>query len=269
MKNQIDIALTLRKIENRKTVKTGFGGSYQAAAQMIDAAKEFIRKPTIKTLQDFVRVEAAWMSLNPNARTSYAAEFRRSLKPGALVPGSAQAAGLKINSAWNSNYAPTRGFIYAFWSESRAAHLKIGSTSRHPQDRLAEFIKRHPAYGNLKIIYLAEVTYPVEVERRLSEALSQWRRKLHRGDSIEWYQITPKDGVEKIDREIFLSGVKVVGQRFVDKDLDTKTAISRRAMASANLGLLPGLSNYVDQSGRRVIPASPRVISLTKALAKR
>jgi hypothetical protein len=223
MDNQVDVAATLRKIENRVNNKKPIVGLYALGIEMIDIAKAFLRNPNRDTWHVFARIEQRYIDLACSDRPlkPYSEELKRAMsKGGPLHGGGVAVIGNQINNAWNPAHRPARGFVYGFWTPERPKLVKIGSTAQHPQDRLVAFAKRY-GLAKLRIVFFFEMTDPVEVEHRVHEALKVCRRKQDKHDSVEWFEVSPRTALDCVQSTINHSGCKRLELQYVAKNIDT------------------------------------------------
>lgn len=250
MDNQVGVAATLRKIENRVNNKKPIVGLYALGIEMIGKAKAFLLNPTVHTWHAFAKIEQQYIDLSNSERpfgtalklVQYAKEFELAMaKGGPLHDGGGAAFGNKINNAWNPAHRPARGFVYGFWTPERPTSVKIGSTAHHPQDRLASFAKRH-GLSKLSIVFFFEMDDPAEAEHRVHAALKVYRRKQDKHDSVEWFEVSPRTALDCVQSAINHSGRKRLALQYVSKKIDT-------LVSEAPTTAVPV---HVAQGGRRV-----------------
>lgn len=94
MNNQVDVAATLRKIENRVNNKKPIVGLYALGIEMIEKAKAFLRTPNGQTWHVFAHIEQRYIDLgnaerpfsSVQALVQYANEFKRAMGKGRATP---------------------------------------------------------------------------------------------------------------------------------------------------------------------------------------
>jgi hypothetical protein len=193
--NFFDASNLYRAVLNRKQRPSREFGQLNAALAMVEAIHRFALLPNRANLNLFTEKEKLWLSIVGYKNKSYADELRWYLNRGIRICGDIQ----KINSAHNSSYDPSFGYVYGMTSIHYPRLIKLGSTTgkRHPQDRRSELMKKY-SLENLEISFFCEVTFPGRAEKEWTNRFNSRRAKLGNHESREWFEFEQSDAYLKV-----------------------------------------------------------------------
>lgn len=103
---------------------------------------------------------------------------------------------VRVPYAIAHRYNDRPGRVYILTSKSRPGECKLGATTLSMRDRCEKYESR---YGyDVSTFFSIDCAKPFALEKRVADKISELRTVRNAsGDSIEWYQIKPKD-LEKI-----------------------------------------------------------------------
>lgn len=216
-----DLGAILRKVQNRTRKRPDAAGHRTAAIEAAEAAAAFVRAPSWKLLDAFAEKERQWLALCQRPCMAYAPEFRRALKSGNYVRGQQG-----IKSAGSSRINIAIGYVYGAVTTDRPGWVKLGATSRHPTDRLAEFQRKY-ALRDITPIFFFEISDAHLAEAELHRRL--YSRRVSRGptDSREWFDMDPHAALSEVQTVILALGLRRWQTKYVHKHIATLGASMR------------------------------------------
>ena len=193
--NFFDASNIYRSVLNRKQRPSRESGQLSAAIAMVEAINKFALHPNRENLNCFAEKEKIWLSIVGHRSKSYADDLRWFLNLGVKICGDIQ----KINSAHNSAYDPSWGYVYGMTSIHYPRLVKLGATTgkRHPQDRRSELMKKY-SLENLEISFFCEVTFPGRAEKEWTNRFNSRRANLGNRESREWFEFEQADAYLKV-----------------------------------------------------------------------
>ena len=128
-----------------------------------------------------------------------------------------------VNNSHNPKFQASVGvgFLYCAASIDRPYWLKIGSTGKHPMDRLEQF-KKHYALREVTPVFFFELSMPVTAELELHKRLRTYNDRIDIHDSCEWFDIPPAKALDdaiKVISDLRLRrwGTEYINRRFIER----------------------------------------------------
>lgn len=123
-----------------------------------------------------------------------------------------------VNNPHNRSFreAMGTGYLYCAASLDRPYWLKLGATSRHPLERLAQF-KEQYNLADIQPVFFFELAQPVSAEYELSKRLRSYNCRQNNTDSREWYDIPPARALEEAERVIEVLKLRRWGGQYINR----------------------------------------------------